>query len=138
MAFWSQFWTHTAWGVCLSLLWFTLPGWGVARLLGFARHPAPLSTLLIAPALGLCTYGSFSLLINAIFPYHFITLIFSWLGFQLLVWGWMWRYPVSTTEAFCPITNKYAIGLLLGAGVWSLLPTLQIVPFFRHDGRNDF
>ncbi|EIJ42113.1 hypothetical protein BegalDRAFT_1213 [Beggiatoa alba B18LD] len=134
MAFWSQFWTQTAWGVCLSLFWFTLPGWGVARLLGLAERSTFLSTLLLAPTLGLCAYGSFSLLINAILPYHWITLVFSWLLFQAIVWTWIFKHPVSEQEAFCPIANRYSFWLLIGAGLWSLLPTVMIIPFFRDNG----
>ena len=67
MNFVSDFFWHSVLAALVATILFSLPGLGILRLLGLQKHWRSLSALLIAPALGLCTYGPFSLAFTALF-----------------------------------------------------------------------
>src|SRR5205085_11184651 len=74
---------HTALGAALCLVWFALPGFAVLRTLRLtpaASHDRriPSIALLLAPALGLGTFASFSLAFCRLSGYSRWTLLLAW------------------------------------------------------------
>ena len=125
------FFLNSLWASTFAAVFLTLPGVWIAALLGFeARaHRGP-SVLLIAPFLGMCTYGPFSLLMTWLFGYSATILVFSWLLFQgLVVLGLrhLARGDMQV-ETFCAGTHRIIFILLVAAGLWALLPVSNIYP----------
>jgi hypothetical protein len=101
-AFMSQFLRQSGLAGAVALLWFSLPGWLVLRALRWQRCYARAIALLIAPALGICTFGPFSLVV-ASWRYQRAELLGSWLIFNLAAWaaGLRWgRHPSAQTDNF--------------------------------------
>lgn len=135
MNFINDFLWHSLLAALVASLWFTLPGLLVLRFLGLLTHFRTLSVWLVAPAFGLCTYGPFSLAFTALLGYSSLTLILAWLLFQTGLWIWHKRHPsLESTENFCTLPPYHSILLLLGATLWSLLATLQIIPALYQGG----
>ncbi|MDY6992487.1 MAG: hypothetical protein SVR94_07755, partial [Pseudomonadota bacterium] len=127
MDFINQFTAHAILAALVAGLWFSVPGAWVGRWLGWYPQ-LRLSTLLVAPFLGLCTFGAFSLVLTTMIGYSTFTLGCSWLLFQLLVLLASRRH-YSETEVFYPLSMPLSVLLLVGIGLWALIPTLHIMPF---------
>ena len=108
MNFVNDFFWHSAFAALVASIWFSLPGLWVLRLLGLQTHWRVLSAGLVAPALGLCTYGPFSLAFTAVFGYSTGTLIIAWLFFQAVIWLWLRQttYSSTPTEDFCRLSPQ--------------------------------
>jgi len=123
----TDFVTHFYWQSLLAagvaVLLFSLPGLIVLRWLGFSTRLG--SALLAAPALGLCTYGSFSLALTSWVGYSPFTLLITWLLFQASLWL---RPAPKTPENFCEPSNFHSLLLISGATGWAVMTTLPIVP----------
>ncbi|HDN25584.1 MAG TPA: hypothetical protein ENG03_00510 [Thioploca sp.] len=135
MNFVSDFFWHSVLAALVATVFFTLPGLWVLRLLGLLKHWRTRSALLVAPALGLCTYGPFSLTFTALFGYSTLTLIVAWLLFQAAILLWLRQLQSSTSaENFCNLSNKHSFFLLIGAAAWSIIPTMNIFPALYKGG----
>jgi hypothetical protein len=135
MNFVSDFFWHSVLAALVATVFFSLPGLVVLRLLGLQKHWRTLSALLVAPALGLCTYGPFSLAFTVLFGYSTLTVIVAWLLFQAVLLFWIRQQAVSAnTENFCHISNKHSLLLLLGIAAWSIIPTMNIFPALYQGG----
>jgi hypothetical protein len=137
MNFVSDFFWHSVLAALIASIWFSLPGLWVLRLLGLQTRWHPLSaTGLVAPALGLCTYGPFSLAVTAILGYSTETLIITWLLFQALAWLWLRQTTYSSipAEDFCQLSSRHSLLLLLGAALWAIIPTINIFPAVYQGG----
>jgi hypothetical protein len=136
MNFVSDFFWQSALAALVASIWFGLPGLWVLRLLGLQTHWRVLSAALVAPALGLCTYGPFSLAFTAVFGYSTLTLIVAWLVFQMAIWIWLRQSTHLSThsEDFCKLSPQHSLLLLLGAALWAVIPTINIFPAVYQDG----
>ena len=136
MNFVNDFFWHSAFAALVASIWFSLPGLWVLRLLGLQTHWRILSAGLVAPALGLCTYGPFSLAFTAVFGYSTGTLIIAWLFFQAVIWFWLRQttYFSTSTEDFCRLSSQQSLLLLLGAALWAIIPTINIFPAVYQGG----
>ena len=119
-----------------TVLWFTIPGMVVAGLLSInTRLSKSLSVLFVAPALGLTTYGSFSLFFTWLFSFSRITIIVSWLIFNCCVYcaSQKWNNQEHTYDFF--VDKKIpAISLIIIIACWSLIPIFHIFPFVFDKG----
>ncbi|MFK5968654.1 MAG: hypothetical protein QM487_00815 [Candidatus Marithrix sp.] len=131
MNFVSDFFLHSTFAAIVAIILFTIPGLGVLRLLGLMNRRYLLSTFLVAPALGLCTYGPFSLAITTLIGYSTINLIITWLLFHGIILAWKNQ---NSTISFCEISNKYSLLLLIGMALWAVIPTINIFPALYQDG----
>jgi len=128
MDFSTHFFWHSLLATLVAAIWFTLPGILILRHLGFKQFP----NLLVAPALGLCTFGPFSLGITTLIGYSVTTLLGSWLTFQIIL---LWKTPpASNLEPFYPSTVSSTVLLLFGTLLWALLTTLPIYPAVYEQG----
>jgi hypothetical protein len=136
MNFVSDFFWHSTLAALVASIWFSLPGLWVLRLLGLQTHWRVLSVGLVAPALGLCTYGPFSLAFTAVFGYSIGSLMIAWLLFQAVAWLWLRQatYFSTPAEDFCPLSSRQSLLLLLGAALWAVIPTINIFPVVYQDG----
>lgn len=143
MNFVLNFFLHTTLAIIVAFIWYSLPGLGVMRLLGLMTAKRILPALLVAPTLGLSTYGSFSLAFTALFGYSKLTLIVSWLLFLAIVMVWINKQAVTINkqagvtiknEDFCSISNKYSLLLLIGASLCAVIPVMTIFPTLYQDG----
>lgn len=136
MGFVESFFWHAVLAAVVCIFWFTLPGLLVTRLLGFdVRLNKSLSGLFLAPALGMSTYGSFSLLITWIVGFSTYSVIASWLSFQLLCLTlYFKRMKRVDLSSLFEIPQWRSFSLLVAVAVWSLLPVLNIFPFVHQEG----
>lgn len=118
----------------LALLWFGLPGVVVMRWLGLSRHYYSLQAWLVAPALGLCTFGAFSLIISSILNLNLFSLALSWLGFIIGILVWQRHRPeAEPTPPAWSLAPWHSLALLLLAALWAVMPTLNIYPNVYQD-----
>ncbi|MDM8560423.1 hypothetical protein [Candidatus Parabeggiatoa sp. HSG14] len=136
MNFVNDFFLHSVLAALVATVFFSLPGLWVLRLLGLTRKLHSLSVLLVIPALGLCTYGPFSLAFTMLFGYSTLTLIVAWVLFQAVILVWLRQDANLTknTEDFCILSNKQSLFLLVGAAAWSIIPTTNIFPALYQGG----
>jgi len=135
MSFVSDFFLHSLLAALVATILFSLPGLGVLRLLGLMTRKHFLAALLVAPALGMCTYGPFSLAFTALFGYSTLTIIIAWLLFQAIVLLWI-RQQANTIgiENFCYLSHTHSLFLLIGAALCAMIPTMNIFPAVYQDG----
>lgn len=131
MNFISDFFWHSTLASVVAIVLFSLPGLAVLRLLGLINRKHILAALLVAPALGLCTYGPFSLALASLFGYSTINLIAIWILFQVIIWIWAKRSP---TGSFCEISHQHSLLLLIGIALCAVIPTINIFPALFQDG----
>ena len=131
MNFVNDFFLNSMFAAIVAIILFTIPGLSVLRLLGLINHRYLLSTFLVAPALGLCTYGPFSLAITTLIGYSTINLIITWLLFHGIISIWKNQ---GSTISFCEISNKYSLLLLIGMVLWAIIPTIDIFPALYQNG----
>jgi hypothetical protein len=139
-AFVAQFARHSLLAAITAVFWFTIPGLLVLRLVGWRRRFEGALALLIAPAIGLCTFGPVSLLIST-WRYTRRELILTWIGFNLLaalgirLWGNGQRDDDGGDEARLPKLGPVASVLLpLGACLFGVFVTQCIYPGVRDNG----
>jgi len=125
----SHFFWQSLLAAGVAVLLFSLPGLVVLRWLGFSTRLG--SALLVAPALGLCTYGSFSLAFAFLVGYSPFTLLVAWLLFQTSLW---WLPTQRPPENFCEPSNLYNFLLISGAAGWAAMLTLAIFPVAYQEG----
>jgi hypothetical protein len=122
----------------LTFIFYSLPGLCAGLLLGLRAN---LSALFIAPALGLCTFGPFSLLFTWLLGYSALTVSVGWVIFQvgaMLVYFKFVRRPITGSvpadvpQSFMSVPG--AAWLLLGASLWALVPVVNIYPSMYQDG----
>ena len=102
MYFGEEFLFASLSGVISGFVFFGLPGIAVIRLLGIPIHH-PSLFILLAPAIGLTTYGPFSLFTAWVFGYSSFTLLSSWFLFLLITVGF--SGPTQKSSYF-PITTQ--------------------------------
>ncbi len=137
MNFTTDFFWHSVLAALVASVWFILPGLTVLRLLGFLKHARSVSTLLLAPAVGLCTYGPFSLAVTTLFGYSPISLFASWLLFLILFGIWSRRRNARFSEASedgSPLSPLHIFLLLAGTASWSIMATIHLYPFMEQEG----
>jgi hypothetical protein len=132
MDFSTDFFWHTLLAALVASFWFSLPGLMVLRLLGFS--PKQLSTWLVAPAFGLCIYGSFSLAIAVVTGYTTITLITNWLMFITILKIWTNYRQLPINENFCHLSWLHTLLLMIGIALWAMMATANIYPFYYQGG----
>jgi hypothetical protein len=135
---WMFFWHTVLAGLCAALL-FGLPGFAALRALRIApplrRIPA-IATWLLAPAMGLCTFGPWSFLSTSIVGFSNLALLASWLlcvaaAFFLARWRSSpdQNLPVPSVPAGIPsISNSATILLIIAAMLWAAIPAMTIYP----------
>jgi len=131
----NEFFWQTAFAAAIASVFFSLPGAMIQRLLGLRWHS--LSSFFIAPALGLCTYGPFSLAFTSLVGYSIFTLLLSWFFFQIIILFWLSLLPTTALnqhETFCELSITNALLLLAGAVIWAIIPTSNIFPTFYQGG----
>ncbi|MCV6637909.1 hypothetical protein [Candidatus Albibeggiatoa sp. nov. NOAA] len=133
MEFSATFLHHTLLASITALFWFGLPGLVVMRLLGLVRHTLSLHNWLIAPALGLSTFGSFSLLVASLVGFNFIALVVSWLVFLIGIHLWQTRITQVSPPPSWSLSSLTSFNLLVVAALWAVMPTLNIYPFVHQD-----
>jgi hypothetical protein len=141
MSFISAFALHTALAVLVAAVWFTIPGWVVARLLCWHKRFGPLLTGLVAPALGLCTFGPVSLLV-AIWRYNVAELVAVWIIFcasgfilQLRAKRDVPAAIGADSEIGPPvIVTPAAIALLLACALLAVMVAQNLFPEVRNGG----
>lgn len=135
MNFVSDFFLHSLLAALVATILFSLPGLGVLRLLGLMTRKHILAALLVAPALGLCTYGPFSLAFTALFGYSTLTIIIAWLLFQAILLLWIRQQANAIApENFCHLSHTHSLFLLIGAALCAMIPTMNIFPAVYQDG----
>ena len=130
----TDFFWNTCRAALVAMVLFSLPGLAVLRWLGLLATLRSLSVLLTAPAIGLCTYGSFSLLFSSITDYSTLTIFVIWLFFQGMILLWQDKQPPYDTDHFCHISNLKSLFILIGAMLWSASATVQIFPVMYQGG----
>ncbi len=134
MSFVSDFFLHSIIAALVATILFSLPGLAVLRLLGLMTHKHIFAALLVAPALGLCTYGPFSLAFTALFGYSTLTIIVAWLLFQAIVLFWIRQQANAIGfENFCTLSHTHSLFLLIGAALCAMIPTMNIFPAVYQD-----
>ncbi|MDW7773265.1 MAG: hypothetical protein SCH71_10285 [Desulfobulbaceae bacterium] len=132
MDFETNFLIHSLWGAFFALFFFSLPGLWMTALLGFeARLYKNISGLFIAPALGLCTYGPFSLLITWLFGYSVFTVLSAWIIFLGLTAVIAVKFPRHCDGLFVLPGGAW---LLAAAALWAVVPVVNIFPAVFQDG----
>ncbi|MGD9170894.1 MAG: hypothetical protein PVI97_12645 [Candidatus Thiodiazotropha sp.] len=136
MEFQETFFWNTLWAILVSFFWFSIPGLWVARLLQFStRITVNVSALFLAPALGMSTYGPVSLLITWSVGFSVLTVIGSWIIFQLIcVLVYINKAKSGSPVPFFEIPQSACLGLLSIAICWSSLPVLDIIPLVHGEG----
>lgn len=134
MNFVSDFFLHSLLAALVATILFSLPGLGVLRLLGLMTRKHILAALLVAPALGLCTYGPFSLAFTALFGYSTLTIIVAWLLFQAILLLWIRQQANAIPENFCHLSHTHSLFLLIGAALCAMIPTMNIFPAVYQEG----
>jgi hypothetical protein len=140
-AFISQFLHQSLLAAAVAAIWLTIPGWLVLRALGWQRYYRGALALLVSPALGICSFAPFSLLI-ASWHYRRHELIGSWVVFNLLaLLAATWRRDLSTSIAGSasssePVHLKAFASLLLpiACGLFALMVAQNIFPAVRNNG----
>jgi hypothetical protein len=134
--FQEVFFWNSLWAAFVSFFWFSIPGLWVARLIQFdTRVKANFSALFIAPALGMSTYGPVSLLITWLVDFSMLTVIGSWLFFQLIcALVYIKKAKIESPAPFFNISQSACLGLFVAAICWSLLPVLDIIPLVHEEG----
>jgi hypothetical protein len=129
----NEFFWQSLFASAVASIFFSLPGAMILHLLGLRWHTV--SIFFVAPALGLCTYGPFSLAFTALVGYSVFTLLLSWFFFQVIILFWLSFLPtISDHETFCELSIKNALLLLGGAVIWAIIPTSNIFPTFYQGG----
>jgi hypothetical protein len=138
MNFSIEFFWHSLRAAVFSVFFFGLPGVWTALLLGLRVN---LSVLFIAPALGLCVYGPFSLLFTWLLGYSGFTVSVVWLLFQggaaLAYFKYVCRvrpYLSCELSSQALLSVSGAVWLLPAAALWALLPTINIYPAVYQEG----
>lgn len=138
MDFSTEFFWNSLRGAGFALIFFSLPGLWTALLLGLRIN---FSALFIAPVLGLCVYGPFSLLFTWLIGYSVITIIVAWILFQGGVALIYFKYVRRTHSdllfdqtSLLFLSVPVTVWLLLAAALWALLPTFNIYPMVYQDG----
>jgi hypothetical protein len=138
MDFSTEFFWNSLWAAAFAFFYYSLPGLWTGLLLGFRAN---LSLLFIAPALGLCAFGPFSLLFTWLLGYSAFTVSIAWILFQvgvMLVYFKFIRRPVdSSLSPYIPqdLLSMPGTGwLLLAASLWALVPVINIYPVVFQDG----
>ena len=133
MEFSAEFLRHTLLASVVGFFWFGLPGLAVMRLLGLSRHTFDLHNWLVAPAIGLCSFGAFSLLITSVIGFNFTSLVMTWVGFLITIHLWQIRIIHELQPPNWSLSTATSLGLLITAALWAVMPTLNIYPFVYQD-----
>ncbi len=134
MSFIGDFIFHSVLAALVAVVLFGMPGLVVLRLLGLLTRQRIFTALLVAPVIGLCTYGPFSLVFVTVFDYSVLTILAAWLIFQILVLLWLRQQAtLITAEDFYTLPYLHTLLLLLGAGLCAILPTINIFPAVHQD-----
>lgn len=138
MNFSIEFFWHSLRAAVFAVFFFGLPGLWTALLLGWRFNP---SVLLVVPALGLCAYGSFSLLFTWLLGYSSLTVSAAWLlyqGIAVLVYiNYVRRITPDSPDNHSLVTFSsvpHVLWLSLVAAIWALLPTINIYPAVYQEG----
>jgi hypothetical protein len=131
MNFVSEFFLYSTLASVTALVLFSLPGLAVLRLLGLMNNKHIFAALLVAPAIGLCTYGPFSLALASLFGYSTVKLIIAWILFQVVIWIWAKQSP---TESFCEISRTHSLLLFIGIALCAVIPVINIFPAVFQNG----
>jgi hypothetical protein len=132
------FWHSALAALCAAFL-FGLPGLAVLRALKITppfRRPPSIATWLLAPAMGLCTFGPWSFLSTSIVSFSGLSLLTSWLlcvAAALFLAHWRSapddKANVPSFPAGIPsISNTATVLLILGAMLWAAIPAITIYP----------
>jgi len=120
-------------GVLLALPFFGIPGVLVVRNLGLISRGQLIQYALVAPALGLLTFGPFSHFCCYYLGYNRFILTTTWVGFISVNIGYSYATPrradrqaVSGIQAF--------VGIALGCILAATLLQLQLFPLVYQDG----
>lgn len=130
----TDFFWNTCRAALVAMVLFSLPGLIVLRWLGLLANLRLLSVLLSAPAVGLCTYGAFSLMVSSLIGYSTLTLFVIWVLFQVMILLWQDKQPPFDTDHFCNISNLKSFLILIGATFWSIGVTIEIFPAVYQGG----
>ena len=138
MDFSTEFFFNSLLAAAFAFSFYSLPGLWTGLILGLR---ADLSMLFIAPALGLCAFGPFSLLFTWLLGYSELTVSVAWIFFQvgaLLVYFNHVRRPVPGSLSAAVPQNFLSVPgtawLLLAASLWALVPVFNIYPVLYQDG----
>lgn len=134
MDFATEFLHNSLFASGLALLWFGLPGVLVMRLLGLSKNYHSLHAWLVAPALGLCTFGAFSLIVTSVLNLNLFSLGLSWLGFCVGIIFWQrYRPEAEPAPPAWSLAPWHSLALLAFAALWAVFPTLNIYPSVYQD-----
>jgi hypothetical protein len=141
MTFISTFGLHSALAIVVAAVWFTIPGWVVVRLLSWQRRfGAPLAAL-VAPAVGLCTFGPVSLLFS-IWHYQVGELIAVWFIFCIAgsIFERRATRGASAAQGVVLVVAPPAMGvatsvaLVLGCALFAAMVGQNLFPAVRNGG----
>jgi hypothetical protein len=137
-AFISQFLHQSLLATAVAFLWLTFPGWLVLRALGWQRHYRGALALLVSPALGICSFAPFSLLI-ATWRYRRPELIAAWIVFNLTALFAASRRPrdvlVSpTADAAARLKPLASLLLPAACALFAVMVTQNVFPAVRNNG----
>ena len=117
------------WAACFSMLFFGLPGVLSIALLGITKRNS--SVLLLAPALGLCTFGPFALFFTWSLGYSLLSVLSAWLIFQFGALLILFRQQQQWYKQFVSVNSAWLIAAIM---LWATIPTVNIFPFLYESG----
>src|SRR4051812_32541739 len=80
-----DFVVHAVLGGAVAVVWFGAVGWWLSALL-LPVGRLKVERVLLAPALGLCAFGAYSLVGAVLFGYSRLVLLAAWILFALATW----------------------------------------------------
>lgn len=131
MIFFNNFLFHCIFAALFSLLFFGIPGMVSAKLLGLSKR-SNFSLVLLSPALGLCTFGPFSLLFTWVLGYNVPNIVIAWLTFVGISFFSLSKTKVTASKFLLIEGGNH--WLVLGAMLWALIPATNIYPVLFEQG----
>ncbi|MDF1584258.1 MAG: hypothetical protein P1P78_13240 [Methyloprofundus sp.] len=130
MVFLNEFLLQSIIAASFSLFFFALPGVLSGVLLGITKRPN-FTLILLSPALGLCAFGSFSLLCAWMFGYSALNILISWLIFVSGTYVYLFKMQRIDKKRFFSRDDYWLIG---AAMLWAVVPTINIYPQLYEQG----
>jgi hypothetical protein len=122
-------------GALIAFLLFTIPGLLVLALFGHRVVPwKNYSALLFAPAIGMSTFGSFSLLVAYIVGFTKVKIIVIWLLFNLILIFLLRENKYKKSSLVISIPGYHYILLYLLIILWSCIVSFGIFPIINDGG----
>lgn len=129
MGFSTGFLLASVFAACFSLLFFGLPGLLSAAMLGIKNRN--FSTLLLAPALGLCFFGPFALLFCWLLGFSLVNILTAWLIFLLSIYLSVAEQQQQWYKRLVSVKSLYLVAAIM---LWAIIPPLNIYPFIYENG----